>query len=320
MSMRILPTLLFALLLLAAVAPLAADTRIERELALGPGGRFVLDTDDGSVEVVGTSRPNARVVITSRRDDVESLYDMRFEEQAGEVRIEVDRKGKRWSWFGGSRGGGLAFEIEVPQDVELEIDTAGGSISVESVGGPARLDTSGGAIHARGIGAALIADTSGGSISVEDVDGDVDADTSGGSIEIAGVRGKVRADTSGGGIRIREVDGDVEADTSGGGIRVEDAGGRVQADTSGGPITVSFAPANARGGELFTSGGGVEVRLDPAVSLEIDASSSGGSVVSDLPITVQGKVSRTSLRGQLGGGGELLKLRSSGGGIRIRAR
>jgi hypothetical protein len=61
------------------------------------------------------------------------------------------------------------------------------------------------------------------------------------------------------------------------------------------------------------------VTLDPSVGLEIDASTSGGSVTSDLPITLRGEADKHSLRGSLGGGGERLVLRASGGPIRIQA-
>src|ERR1700687_5008247 len=76
-------------------------------------------------------------------------------------------------------------------------------------------------------------------------------------------------------------------------------------------------PGMAPGGDTGSSGGGVEVRVDPAVGLDVDAATSGGSVSCDLPVTVQGKISRHSLRGVLHGGGERLHVRSSGGGIRI---
>jgi len=116
------------------------------------------------------------------------------------------------------------------------------------------------------------------------------------------------------------VTGDIEADTSGGSVKISEAGGRVDAESSGGPIRVSFSPGNASGGSLSTSGGGITVELDPSVGLEIDAYSSGGSVDFELPITVQGKVSRTAVTGRLGAGGEMLKLRTSGGGVQIVAR
>jgi hypothetical protein len=43
-------------------------------------------------------------------------------------------------------------------------------------------------------------------------------------------------------------------------------------------------------------------------------------VTFDVPVTVQGKVSKTSVKGKIGSGGQLLKLRTSGGGIKIKAR
>ncbi len=156
---------------------------------------------------------------------------------------------------------------------------------------------------------------------MRDVRGDVVASTSGGSIDITGVRGSLRATTSGGGIAIDTVSGELYASTSGGGVQVRGAGGRVAAHSSGGSVTVRFAAGNNRGGELSTSGGGVRTEVDPSVALTIDASSSGGGVDSELPITGQGPQepfrSSTSLRGDLNGGGAVLRLRSSGGGVRI---
>jgi hypothetical protein len=40
-------------------------------------------------------------------------------------------------------------------------------------------------------------------------------------------------------------------------------------------------------------------------------------VNSDVPVTIQGKIESHSLRGDMNGGGPILRLRSSGGGVRI---
>jgi hypothetical protein len=66
-------------------------------------------------------------------------------------------------------------------------------------------------------------------------------------------------------------------------------------------------------------GGGVSVTLGRDTRLSIDAYSSGGSVSCELPVRPLGKQTRTTLRGDLNGGGSVLKLRSSGGGIHIDA-
>ena len=123
--------------------------------------------------------------------------------------------------------------------------------------------------------------------------------------------------TSGGGITITDVGGDLQASTSGGSVDIRGAGGRVEASSSGGGVTVRFAPGNSRGGVVSSSGGSVRTEIDPGAKVSIDASASGGSVSSDLPVTIQGKLENDSLRGEMNGGGALLRLRSSGGGVRI---
>jgi hypothetical protein len=305
-------------LILTLGMPALADTRIERDLNLSSGGKFILDTDTGSVEIVGGSGSGARVVITSDRDDFESVFDVKFEERSGEVEVKVNKKDGVTNWFKSS--GRTKFVIEVPESTEVDIDTSGGSITAKNLNAPARLDTSGGAISASYIGGKLLADTSGGSITIEEVDGDVNADTSGGGITITGVRGDVLADTSGGGITISDVTGKIDADTSGGSIKIDQAGGAVRADSSGGPIRVSFSPGNSAGGSMSTSGGGITVEIDSGSNFDIDAHSSGGSVTFDVPVTVQGQVSKTAVKGKIGSGGQLLKMRTSGGGIKIKSR
>ena len=271
-SRFVLVCMLFALLVPAALAD-RGEVRIERTFELGSGGTFELDTDFGSVEVR----------VRSPRDDLEDEVTFEFDASATGVRVTAKKKGGM-GWFRWGRGVRMHWEIEVPDGVDVTIDTSGGSIRVEDLVGVALLDTSGGSIRA------------------ERVDGNVNADTSGGGIHVA------------------DVAGDIRADTSGGGIHIDEAGGRVEADTSGGPITVTFAAGNARGGRLETSGGGIKVYVDPGVGLDVEAGTSGGGVRCELPVPVQGKLSRSHLEGKLNGGGESLHLYSSGGGIVIDAR
>ena len=271
------------LLALATAAPVLADYRVEKELALSPGGEFRLRADSGRLTVRGTSRKGARVVVTSRSDDFEDRFDLRFEETPNGVTVAAERRGSwfsRWfSWF----GDGVHFEVEVPYDTELDLRTAGGAIDVSE-------------IRAR-----------------------VDARTSGGSIEIQDVGGEARVRTSGGSIRGVDVEGDIDADTSGGSINLKGMAGAVKASTSGGSVTVHFTPGNSLGGSLTTSGGRVTVYLDPVAALDIEASTSGGSVRVDLPVSVQGEISRSKVRGTLNGGGALLRLHTSGAGVRVRS-
>lgn len=286
--------LMVALMALSVAACANADSRIEKTLSLAPGGKFVLQTDSGSVTVTGSSASGAKIVITSNRDDLQSLFNFDF--NSSDDLAQVTARKKTLQWFSNVN---LHFEITVPSQTRLSVKTSGGSVKVTSLQGEQELRTSGGSIDASEIHGNLVAHTSGGSISVRDVTGDADLGT------------------SGGGITVNSLTGSLQAGTSGGPIHIAGVTGRAVAHTSGGSIQAAFARGNNQGGELTTSGGSIRANLDPAANLDIDASTSGGTVATDMPLRVQGTISRSKLHGTLGSGGQTLQLHTSGGSIRI---
>jgi len=298
MNVRIATGILFATGLLSLATAASASDHFTKQLTLAPGGRFVLESEEGGVAVVGTDQPGASIAVTGNRDDLESYFDFKFEENAGEVRVRVRR---HWhsDWFFSFDNAHLYFEVRVPKSTSLEIRTGGGRIDVRSMSGEAELSTSGGPIDVTGLAGRLRAHTSGGHIHAQDVQGDATLETSGGGIEAESIEGSLIARTSGGGIRIQRV------------------AGRLEAFTSGGEIVASLTKKNQHGGSIESSGGSIAVSLDPSTNLSIDASTSGGRVVSDVPIRTVGVVSSDSLRGTLGSGGETLRMHTSGGWIRI---
>lgn len=301
----------------AGATALAAGTRIVEDRKLAPGGKLILEADAGSVDLKGGSGSGAHIVITSDYDDLKEKFEFTYEEGAGTLRIVAKKKGTS-SWFSwGTSTHAPNFEIQVPSKTALSIQTGGGHIAVDSIDGTADLHTSGGHVEVSDLTGTLTAETSGGHISLKNITGDSSVETSGGHIEATALKGKLHAETSGGHISLKNITGDIDASTSGGHISITGAGGRVKADTSGGHVEVGFAPGNARGGDIESSGGGITVTLDPSVGLQIDAETGGGSVDSEVPVTIEGHRSKSSLRGTIGRGGESLRIRTSAGSISI---
>ena len=306
-----------ALLALAVAAagtfPAFAADRLEKSFDLAPGGRFHLKTAVGRVRITAHSGKGAHLLVTSHGRDLDDVLSFQFDETPGTVAVTA--RSRHEIFF--SHSGSVEFEVEVPAETAIDIDTAGGAIEASGLRAPAKLETSGGPIRVQDLEATLHAHTSGGPIRLQDIRGEARVDTSGGDIEAVRLGGPLHGETSGGSIHLEQVSGDVDVHTSGGGIRVREAGGRLVAETSGGSIDASFAKGNSRGGFLESSGGGITVAIDPNIALTIDAE--GSHVHTDLPLRVQGEISRGSLHGSLGSGGEKLKLRTSGGGIRIQS-
>jgi hypothetical protein len=293
---------LMALAAVAAVASPADGYRLEKRFDFAPGGRLVLRTEGGAAEVRGGDTAQAIVLVTSKRADFEKYFAVRFEESAGRLEVKIERRARGpLSWFDGWNGGARVV-VDLPRSASAEVSSSGGGVEVTNLAGEVE------------------AKSSGGGVAVSDVGGDVRASSSGGGVAVERIGGSAVISSSGGGVQADAVAGDVEAGTSGGGVKITEAGGRVVASSSGGAVRVGFAAGNSKGGDLHSSGGGVHAWLDPAAALDIDAHSSGGGVACDLPVTVRGKLRRNELEGKLNGGGAVLELSSSGGGVSIEGR
>lgn len=129
----------------------------------------------------------------------------------------------------------------------------------------------------------------------------------------------VTADTVNGAIKVSNVAGEIELDTTNGRIEVANCSGSVEASTTNGAIGVELLSAKSGKDMRFeTTNGRISLALPATLAADIDASTTNGSVHSDLPLSTT-RVSRTTIKGTLNGGGPKIRLRTTNGGIDIRA-
>lgn len=280
---------------------------IEESFQAAYGGQLTVEADRGAIKINTHDREVIDVKIRvearagSRREAEELLdeYIITFDDDGTNLMIESefeDGWSSGWDW----NRLNAKFLITVPERYNLDLKTSGGSIEVSSITGDVE------------------AKTSGGSLNMKYVDGRIEGKTSGGSITVEGCSGDIEVKTSGGGIKIGEVRGSIEARTSGGSIKVKEVMGTIDASTSGGSVTAYISEQPESDCNLSTSGGSITVTLARDINCYLNAKTSGGTVETDFPITVKGKISKTSLSGKINGGGPELRLRTSGGGIRVR--
>lgn len=281
-------------------AQISAATRtFEKRFPAVEGGSLIVRSDVGAVRVMGGASGEV-TVLAAVEGSKAGIEQFEFNARSEGDRIEVTgRAGHRgWSLWR-SDDIEVVYTIRVPDRFRLEVNTSGGDVTVRNVAGDVR------------------ARTSGGHIGFRDVAGPGEADTSGGDIEIDRSRGPVRARTSGGDIILTDVAGDAEARTSGGDIRAIGIQGEMVTRTSGGSIEVGIAGEH-HGVSAETSGGNIDVRVAQGVRADVDARTSGGSVRVNLPVTAETEAKHHLFRGQINGGGPAIRVRTSGGSIRIR--
>ncbi len=229
--------------------------------------------------------------------------------------------------------GGHIQVLDVAGD--LTAITGGGHINVGNIAGDASLRTGGGHIRAGQIGGRAELETAGGNITVAHAGSLVSVRTGGGQIDFGEVRGSVRAQTGGGGIRVMYVSGPMELESSSGSICLTRVAGALQAATSGGTITAWINPEAPSGGgnvrlagpsQLASGNGDIIVFLPRNLAANIEATVMNGGeghIEADpaLHLTIQASANSSGqVHGMavLNGGGAPLKLKTTGGKIRLK--
>lgn len=177
------------------------------------------------------------------------------------------------------RGISINYEIEAPAETVLGANSGSGNIDDEGVGKNAKLQTGSGDITASSLDGPFTVQTGSGNITAEQTgEGDVKAETGSGNIEIKDVRGSFYAQTG---------SGDIKA-----------------TGTPSAPWT------------LQTGSGNIDMGSGNA-SLTLDASTGSGSVVTEHEMVVQGSLDRHHIKGNLNGGGPLVRLQTGSGEIHV---
>lgn len=270
--------------------PFGLSDTVEREVTVDAPTPVDIDTFAGKVTVRSGASDRVRVVVERHgwnetdRDDI--TVDVDRDERGVHVRCASARGyGHRWA----------SVDVEVPPTSPTSITTQGGSIRVESVGGPVTASTRGGAIRVDGAAGEAKLDTLGGPISLSAHTGPVSARTKGGSLRLSGkLTDHVDAETMGGSISIEGVDATVRAQTMGGSVT---ASGRFRGESS-----------------ISTVGGSVNVALVRTSNVRVEGSGTSASAEVD-GLTV----SRGRIDGMVGDGSDgTLRLRTAGGSVRVQ--
>lgn len=263
--------------------------REEKRFTVSGEPQLTVATFDGSVEVRSWDRNEVLVEIEKRARDEEALksIEVKAEQQGNRIDIDVRRPAGRDTFVGfGIHVSTVAnVTVTVPRRVTLAARSGDGSIRVSRLDGRVELRTADGSVRAGDIKGDLDVETGDGSVTVDDVEGNATVDTTDGGITLSGKLAKLKVKTGDGSVTVRA-----------------DRGSAMGSDWS-----------------ITTQDGSVAVYLPDSFSADLDAQTGDGRVRSE--IDVKGSVpaeNARSLRGKIGQGGQLLRIRTGDGAINLR--
>ena len=194
--------------------------------------------------------------------------------------------------------GPITWKVIAPKNINLDLVTMTGNITVADTDADALVRTGGGSITAGQIKGRAALITQGGSIKAGDIGGDAELRSQGGTLEVGNVGGNAEFHTTAGQIRAGTIAGsvtaeggraifiikagDVKATSNAGDISIGDAE-RINAKTTGGTITTRRVRGPFQG---HTESG--DIRLDNAAAWVEASTGAGNIVVHVMPENIDG--------------------------------
>jgi hypothetical protein len=169
----------------------------------------------------------------------------------------------------------------------------------------------------------LEARTSDGGLRAGGLHGDLTLDSSDGSQDLEDLSGNLKVRTRDGGVHLRGGRGTLEARGSDGSQEISGAFDSLQVESSDGSLSVELLPGTKlhAASRIETRDGSLAVHVPRDLAAEFDVETRDGRISSDLPLTMNGYNSKGGdkhgLRGTMNGGGPLLAIQSSDGGVRL---
>lgn len=254
------------------------------ELEAPPAGVLKLRNAHGKTRVEGQDRDTIELRVRKhvRAESAEAARQL-----LDEIRVTPDLV-----------EGVLRLEVDVPRRWNRHVN-----VHVEALV-PRRLEMNVGAVNGKvcvmGMRGAVRARSSNGSVRVTDVVGDVSVETSNAQVSCQATCGRLMARSSNGKVQLQEHTGPVDASTSNGLIRA------------------SLLQVGAPGIVLATSNGRIVLELPEQVDADVDMRVDNGVIRADRHLEGQTRETNGRMRGRLGRGGALIKLRTSNGSISLR--
>lgn len=252
-------------------------------------------TFDGSIQIQAWDKPGILVEIEKRGPSREAVDALQVVvEQTGDlIDLEVKRpKNESFRRMGIQHTAYARLVVSVPRTANIRARSGDGSIRIDRVSGRIELRTGDGTIRASEVSGDLYFDTSDGSVVVEGAEGQLVVETGDGSVNVSGKLGAVKLHTGDGSVVYRADPGS----------------------------------SMTKGWDITTGDGSVTLYLPRDFGADVDAHTGDGRIVSDLSEPLERtdgdrerrERDRRTLRGPIGAGGQLLRVRTGDGAIRLK--
>jgi hypothetical protein len=241
-----------------------------------------VDTNDGNVNVSTGDTKQVEFRVEYQGYELHKSLEIESSQHGDEVELNA-RIPRGWHFSLGTMRR-LHIEVRMPKDADLQVRTGDGSIKANSVTGT------------------------------------VDLHSGDGALAVSALKGSVRLHTGDGSIEAGDLEGKCDASSGDGRIRLSGRFDALTARSGDGSVSVEALRGSKldSGWSIVSGDGGIDVALPADLLANIEASSGDGRITSDIPLTIEGVMSKSRVRGKMNGGGPTLTIRTGDGSIHLR--
>jgi len=129
---------------------------------------------------------------------------------------------------------------------------------------------------------------------------------------------RVTVSSVNGELEVEGVESEVNASTVNGSVIARSNGGPVRAKTVNGSLTIRTTTLGNGSLDYETVNGAITLEIPENSSADVELRTVNGGISTDFPLTIEGRFSNRRVRGTIGKGGQLLRLTTVNGSIRLR--
>ncbi len=273
---------------------LSEDVIIDKSFKIKNQRNLFFESGAGDVRVYTSDKNEIRLKVYGDPDVIEKV-DISYSETTSSIKIKVKKLTGFWEFF--SKRFYVDFDLIIPENFNIEINSGIGDIFLKRLTGSIRLKTTG-------------------DVKAENISGDVSIQVSAGDVFLKNVNGKLNVKTSGGDIKVENVSGDAVCTTTGGDIRITSYYGKVDAKSTGGDIII-YHYGETTGINAATVGGDIILSLNSNFEGYFSLSTTGGDVRNDFELSDYIHRRSSRIEGYLRKIEPRVECRTTGGDIRV---
>jgi beta-lactamase regulating signal transducer with metallopeptidase domain len=273
-----------------------------RSFSVQPGGRLVVDVDQGDIVVSSWDQNSVRVIVKQKGPNLSEFMEhhhIKMTQEGAEIRVQASADAMP---SGFSSPVEILYQIMVPAKFDAQLRDGAGNVQMSDLHGTLDAKSGAGNVGAQQCTGRLNANSGAGNIELGDIDAKAECDARAGNIIATACHGTLQLKSGAGNIEIRKTDAAVEAHADYGNIKATDCAGAVQffdgdgnidihrfagpsviAKTATGNVSAELLHAPTADSSLMSAIGNIQLKLDPAAVVNLLATSMMGNVDSEFP-------------------------------------